>query len=66
MPRTQYLSRSRHTAGLTVLRIPPALGMVVGVRLAGRGTVVNAADASMGRMATINLMPLVLASLHGS
>tara|TARA_R110000796_G_scaffold213187_1_gene329278 strand:- start:5499 stop:6911 length:1413 start_codon:yes stop_codon:yes gene_type:complete len=50
-----------NTAGLTVLRIA-ALGMVVWGSMQAVATVFNAADASMGLMATINLIAIVLLS----
>lgn len=50
-----------NTAGLTVLRIA-ALGMVVWGAMQAVATVFNAADASMGLMATINLIAIVLLS----
>ncbi|MFO7703541.1 MAG: alanine/glycine:cation symporter family protein [Halopseudomonas sp.] len=50
-----------NTAGLTVLRIA-ALGMVVWGAMQAVATVFNAADASMGLMATINLIAIVMLS----
>lgn len=50
-----------NTAGLTVLRLA-ALGMVVWGAMQAVATVFDAADASMGLMATINLIAIVLLS----
>ena len=50
-----------NTAGLTVLRVA-ALGMVIWGSMQAVATVFNAADASMGLMATINLIAIVLLS----
>lgn len=50
-----------HAAGLTVLRVV-ALAMVVWGALQSVATVFNTADASMGLMATINLIAIVLLS----
>ncbi|WP_022962538.1 alanine/glycine:cation symporter family protein [Halopseudomonas pelagia] len=50
-----------NTAGLTVLRIA-ALGMVVWGAMQAVATVFNAADASMGLMATINLIAIMMLS----
>ncbi|HDZ55472.1 MAG TPA: alanine:cation symporter family protein [Pseudomonas xinjiangensis] len=50
-----------NTLGLTLLRIA-ALGMVIWGAYEAVGTVFNAADASMGLMATINLIAIVLLS----
>ncbi len=50
-----------NTLGLTILRLA-ALGMVVWGGYEAVGTVFNAADASMGLMATINLIAIVLLS----
>lgn len=50
-----------NTLGLTILRIA-ALGMVIWGAYEAVGTVFNAADASMGLMATINLIAIVLLS----
>lgn len=48
-------------AGFTVLRVA-ALGMVVWGSMQAVSTVFNAADASMGLMATVNLIAIVLLS----
>lgn len=50
-----------NTAGLTVLRVA-ALGMVIWGAMQAVATVFNAADASMGLMATINLIAIVMLS----
>lgn len=50
-----------NTAGLTVLRVA-ALGMVVWGSMQAVATVFDAADASMGLMATINLIAIMLLS----
>ncbi|MFT6465973.1 alanine/glycine:cation symporter family protein [Halopseudomonas sp.] len=50
-----------NTAGLIVLRVA-ALGMVIWGSMQAVATVFNAADASMGLMATINLIAIVLLS----
>ena len=50
-----------HIAGLTVLRVV-ALAMVVWGAVQSVATVFNTADASMGLMATINLIAIVLLS----
>ena len=48
-------------AGFTVLRVA-ALGMVIWGSMQAVSTVFNAADASMGLMATVNLIAIVLLS----
>ena len=50
-----------NTLGMTLLRVA-ALGMVIWGAYEAVATVFNAADASMGLMATINLVAIVLLS----